>query len=88
MEKNLSNKKNPSLSTEEKIKEKLEEIRPFLNMEGGDISFIKYEDGTVYVKLLGACAHCMAQDETLKEGVLSFLQDEIKEVKDIINVLL
>lgn len=73
---------------ENKIKEKLEEIRPFLNMEGGDISFIKYEDGCVYVKMLGACAHCLAQDDTLKEGVLSLLQETIPEVTDVVNVLL
>ena len=62
----MKDKKDTSIKiVEEKIKEKLEEIRPFLNMEGGDISFIKYEDHCVYVRMLGACAHCMAQDETL-----------------------
>ena len=48
-----------------KIIEVIEEIRPYLNLDGGDISFVKYEDHCVYVKLLGACSHCMAQDETL-----------------------
>jgi len=71
-----------------KIKELLEDIRPYLNMEGGDISFVKYENGYVYVKMLGACAHCMAQDETLNEGVLMMLKDEIPEIEGVINVLL
>ena len=85
----MKDKKDTSIKiVEEKIKEKLEEIRPFLNMEGGDISFIKYEDHCVYVRMLGACAHCMAQDETLKEGVLSLLLEENPEIEDVINVLL
>ena len=57
-------------------------------MEGGDISFVKFEEGYVYVKLLGACAHCISQDETLNEGILFMLQEEIPEIKGIINVLL
>ena len=40
------------------VKELLDDIRPFLNMEGGDIEFIKLEDDYVYVKLTGACAMC------------------------------
>lgn len=83
-----SNKTNPNIDPEEIIKNKLEEIRPFLNMEGGDISYVKYEDYIVYVKLHGACAHCMAQDETLKDGILSLLQEEIPEITDVVNVLL
>lgn len=72
----------------DKIKEMLDEIRPYLNMEGGDITFIKYEENYVYVKLLGACAHCLSQDETLNDGILLMLQEEVPEIKGIINVLL
>ncbi|MCI8574980.1 MAG: NifU family protein [Bacilli bacterium] len=72
----------------QKICELLDDIRPYLNMEGGDISFVKFEDGYVYVKLLGACSHCMAQDETLNNGILFMLQEEIPDIKGIINVLL
>ena len=39
------------LDIENKIKEEIEDIRPFLNMDGGDIEFIKYEDGFLYIKL-------------------------------------
>ena len=38
-------------NTIEKIKEMIEQIRPYLNMDGGDIEYIKYEDNYVYVKL-------------------------------------
>ena len=47
---------------ENKIKKMVEELRPYLNMDGGDIEFIKYEDNYLYVKLTGACQHCMFQD--------------------------
>lgn len=69
-----------------KIKEELENIRPFLNMDGGDIEFIKYEKGYLYVKLKGACEICNFQDITLKENIESYLKEEISELKGIINV--
>jgi len=81
-----NNKKD--LCIEKQIIEIIEEIRPFLNMDGGDISFIKFEDGCVYVKLLGACSHCMAQDETLNEGILMMIREKIPQVNNIVNVLL
>ncbi len=70
---------------EEKIKAILEEIRPYLNMDGGDIEFIKYEDKYVYVKLKGHCVECADQGFTLKNYILSMLQNEIEEIEGIIN---
>ncbi len=71
-----------------KIKKLIEEIRPYLNMDGGDIEFIKYEDKYVYVKLKGHCIECMGQDFTLNNSILSMLQKEIPEIEGIINVSL
>ena len=48
-----------------KCKEVLESIRPFLNSDGGDIEFIKYEDDYLYIKLLGACVECSFIDYTI-----------------------
>ncbi len=70
--------------TVNKIKDIIEQIRPYLNMDGGDIEFIKYEDNYVYIKLYGACIDCLGQDETINEGLLSMFQSEIKEIKGII----
>ena len=72
----------------EKILELIEKMRPYLNMDGGDIEFIKYEDGYVYIKLYGACKDCIYQDSTINEGLLSFFQNEIPEIKGVINVTL
>ena len=73
-------------NTENKIKEMIEEIRPYLNMDGGDIEFVKYEENYVYVKLKGHCVLCMGQDFTLKNYILAMLQEEIPEIEGIINV--
>lgn len=76
------------MSKEEKIKKVIEDLKPFLNMDGGDAEFVKYdeEEKTVYVKLTGACARCLIQDDTLEFGLLGAIRDEIPEVEHIINV--
>lgn len=71
---------------EEKITSIIEEIRPYINMDGGDIEFIKYEDKYVYVKLKGHCAECNAQDFTLKNFIYDLLKKEIEEIEGVINV--
>ena len=76
------------MKTEEKIKELLENVRPYLQMEGGDVEFIKYEDKYVYLKLIGACANCSFQDVTLKDGIEEMLKQEIPEIEGVINVTL
>lgn len=74
------------MSIENKIIEIIDKIRPFLLSDGGNIEFIKFEDGIVYIKLLGACSHCSMIDVTLKEGIESMLVNEIPEVLGVINV--
>ncbi len=70
----------------EKIKELIEDMRPYLNMDGGDIEFIKYEDKFVYVKLSGHCATCLDQDSTLKSYILEMLKEEVPEIEGIVNI--
>lgn len=70
----------------ELIKEVINDIKPYLNNDGGDIEFIKYEDNYVYVKLFGACSHCGYQDYTLNNGILELIQEKVPEVISIINV--
>lgn len=71
---------------EDKIKELIEQMRPFINLDGGDIEFVKYEDHYVYIKLFGACAACGSQDSTLNDGLLGFFKNEIPEIEGVINV--
>lgn len=69
------------------IRAVIEDLRPYLNMDGGDLEFIKYdeEEQTVYVKMFGACAMCMMQDDTLDNGLLLAIQEHVPEVKAVIN---
>lgn len=71
---------------EEKIKELIDDLRIYLNIDGGDIEFIKYENNILYVKLIGNCAHCMFQDQTLNDNILQAIKEEVPEIKEIINV--
>lgn len=73
-------------SIENKIKEVIESIKPYLIYEGGNIDFVKYENNIVYIKLLGACANCQMIDVTLKDGIESTIKEEVPEVKEVINV--
>ncbi len=74
------------MNIEEKIKEVINNLRPYLNSDGGDIEFIKYEDKTVFVKLTGACHGCPHSNITIKNGVLEALKEEIPEIENVINV--
>ena len=71
--------------TEEKIKEIIEELKPFL-INGGSLEYIKFEDGIVYVKLGGACQDCAFLDFTLKDGIEQMIMNEVPEVKEVRNV--
>lgn len=74
------------MSTEEKVIEIINKIRPYLNNDGGDIEFVKFEDGIVYVSLTGACEDCVAQDSTLKEGIEALLLEEVEGVLEVRNI--
>ena len=74
------------MNTEEKIKEIINKLRPYLIGDGGDIEFVKYEDGIIYIKMLGACAGCALIDYTLKDGVEMAIKEEVPEVKEVRNV--
>jgi len=71
---------------EKRIIEMIDQIRPYLNMDGGDIEFVKYEDNYVYIKLSGACTNCLMQDNTINDGLLTMFQEEIPEIEGIINI--
>lgn len=78
---------NNNLSEEELIiNDIINDIKPYLNNDGGDIEFIKYQDDYVFVKLFGACSHCGYQDFTLNDNILEIIKEKIPTVKGVINV--
>lgn len=76
------------MNIEDTINGVLDTIRPFLIKDGGNIEFVKYdyEQGILYIRMQGACAECFSLDFTLNEVIKQALQDEIPEIKDVINV--
>ncbi|MCI8777861.1 MAG: NifU family protein [Bacilli bacterium] len=71
---------------EEKIKELIEQIQPFLIADGGNVEFIKYEDNIVYIKILGACQNCGMLDITLNDLIGATIMEEIPEVKEVRSI--
>ena len=82
---NIDNTKNNEI--ESKIKDVLNKIRPFLNNDGGDVEYIKFENGIVYVKLLGSCQDCPVADNTISDMLEYTLTFEIPEVTRVVNVI-
>ena len=74
------------MKQEEKIKEIIETLRPFLISDGGDIEYVKYEDHIVYVKLSGACANCMLVDYSIQDGIEAAIKEEVPEVEGVVQV--
>ena len=72
---------------EQKIREGLEQIRPFLQRDGGDIEFVEYtEDNVVRVKLQGHCAGCPGAQMTIKGVVEKILKESYPEIKGVESV--
>lgn len=62
------------------------EIRPAVAMDGGDITFEKFENGVVYVYLQGSCSGCPSSTATLKMGIENRLKEAIPEVVEVVSV--
>ena len=72
---------------EEKVREILEgKIRPLLQRDGGDVELVGVDNGTVKVRLQGACGCCPGAQMTLKMGIERLLKEDIPEVKEVVAV--
>jgi len=69
---------------EAKVKGVLEQIRPYLQNDGGDLSFVELtDDKVVYVELQGHCGSCPHSLMTLKSGVEQAIKEAIPEIKSV-----
>lgn len=68
------------------VQHALEEIRPFLKSDGGDIELVSIEDDVVKVRLMGACIACSVNQMTLKSGVESTIKKHVPQIKKVIDV--
>jgi Fe-S cluster biogenesis protein NfuA len=64
----------------------LQEIRPFLEADGGNISLVEITDDTVSVQLEGACLGCSVNQMTLKNGVEATIKRHAPQIKRVIEV--
>lgn len=70
----------------DKVKKSLDEIRPALKADGGDVELVDVSDnGVVRVKLTGACAGCPMAEMTLKSGIEKRLKQDVPEVKEVVR---
>ncbi|MCF6171704.1 MAG: NifU family protein [Bacteroidales bacterium] len=71
----------------EKVQNVLEQLRPYLQQDGGDINFVEItDDNTVNVELLGACGSCAFSTMTLKNGVEATLKKALPQIKEVVAV--
>ena len=79
------------MTTEElklNVEKALDEIRPFLQSDGGDISLLSIEDGKlVRVQLQGACVGCSVNQMTLKSGVEMTIKKYAPQIEQVINIV-
>ena len=70
----------------DQIKAVLEELRPAILQDGGDIHFVRFENGTVFVKLHGACVSCPISFMTLKMGLEVQIKQRVLLVERVVSV--
>lgn len=71
----------------ERVADAIDAIRPQLQADGGDIDLVGVEeDGTVKVRLSGACSGCPASAVTLKMGIERALREKVPEVREVVSV--
>ncbi len=72
-----------SQETETRAKEILEQLRPYLQADGGDVTFGRIEDDTLWIELHGACSGCASSLMTLKMGIERRITEELPEIQAV-----
>ena len=70
----------------DKVQSVLDNIRPSLRADGGDVELVDIKDGIVSLKLKGACAGCPMSTMTLKNCIERILKQELSDIKEVIAV--
>jgi Fe-S cluster biogenesis protein NfuA len=70
----------------EKVEAALEQIRPALLADGGDVELIEVSEGVVTLRLTGACGGCPMAAMTLQHGIERVLKKEVPEIKEVIAI--
>ncbi|MBE0568007.1 MAG: NifU family protein [Krumholzibacteria bacterium] len=70
----------------DRIQAVLDEIRPALQADGGDVEFIDYNEGVVTVRMKGACGNCPMSLMTLKNGIEARMKARIPEIQGVESI--
>ena len=76
------------MSIQEEIANSLDQLRPALQRDGGDVEFVEYENdtGILKVRLMGACRGCPYSQMTLSQGIKRALQQNFPQLTDVVSV--
>ena len=77
----------PRALTLENVERALDELRPYLMADGGNVEVVKIDGPIVKVRLQGACGSCPSSTMTLKMGIERKLREAIPEVNEVVQVL-
>ncbi|WP_221629973.1 MULTISPECIES: NifU family protein [unclassified Synechococcus] len=77
----------PRALTIENVERVLDELRPYLMADGGNVEIVEIDGPTVKVRLQGACGSCPSSTMTLKMGIERKLREAIPEVNEVVQVL-
>ena len=69
--------------TDQEVKEVLDEIRPKLQGDGGDVEFVETDGNVVKVKLTGACRGCPMAQMTLKNGIEAYMKKKLPDLEAV-----
>ena len=73
--------------THENVEKVLDELRPFLMADGGNVEVVELDGPIVKVRLQGACGSCTSSTMTLKMGIERKMREAIPEVSEVVQVL-
>ena len=73
--------------TNENVEKELDELRPFLMTDGGNVEVVEIDGPIVKVRLQGACGSCPSRTMTLKMGIERKMRESIPEVSEVVQVL-
>ena len=73
--------------THEDVEKVLDELRPFLMADGGNVEVVELDGPIVKVRLQGACGSCPSSTMTLKMGIERKMRESIPEVSEVVQVL-
>ncbi len=69
---------------QDKVQAALDQVRPALLADGGDVELVDVKDGVVTLRLTGACGGCPMASMTLKNGIERVLKEQVPEVKEVV----